>query len=103
MTVEDNKRLILGHYESFVRQQDEEAIREQLAADFVDHEMPPGTPRGPEEAIRLRAMLHKAFPDLKIEIEDMLSRPSRSNAGPQSLSAPVAASLLRFVPTAHNP
>ena len=77
MTIEANKKLIVEHYESFVRQQDEEAMREQLAADFFDHEMPPDTPRGPEGAVRLRAMLHKAFPDLKIEIEDIVAEADR--------------------------
>jgi|SRR6185312_4380241 len=48
MTVEESKKLILEHYDSFLRQQDAEAIRQQLAPDFIDHEMPPGTPRGPE-------------------------------------------------------
>ena len=77
MTVEESKRLILEHYDSFLRQQDANAIHEQLAPDFIDHEMPPGTPRGPEGAIQLRAMLHKAFPDLKIEIEDIVAEADR--------------------------
>jgi len=77
MTPEENKRLILEHYESFVCQQDADAMREQLAPDFLDHEMPPGTPRGPEGAIQLRAMLHNAFPDLKIEVEDIVAEADR--------------------------
>ncbi len=32
MTAEENKKLILTHYESFVHQQDAEAVRKQLAA-----------------------------------------------------------------------
>jgi hypothetical protein len=47
MTGEENKRLISDHYESLVHQQDAEAVRKQLAADFRDHEMPPGTPARP--------------------------------------------------------
>jgi hypothetical protein len=49
MNAEENKKLILAHYESFVHQQDAESARKQLAADFRDHEMPPGNttwPRG---------------------------------------------------------
>jgi predicted SnoaL-like aldol condensation-catalyzing enzyme len=72
MNAEENKKLILAHYESFVHQQDAEAARKQLAADFRDHEMPPGTPPGPEVALQYRAMLHKAFPDLRIKIEDII-------------------------------
>ena len=77
MKAEENKRLILEHYDSFLNRQDADALREQLAQDFVDHEMPPGMPPGPEGAIRLRAMLHNAFPDLRIEIEDIVAEGDR--------------------------
>lgn len=73
MSAEENKKLIRDHYESFVHQQDATAIRRQLAADFVDHEMPPGTPPGPEAIIQYRAMLQTAFPDLRVKIEDILA------------------------------
>lgn len=77
MTPEKNKKLVLEHYESFVHQQDAEAIRRQLASDFRDHEMPPGTPPGPETVIQYGAMLHAAFPDLKIVIEDIVAEADR--------------------------
>lgn len=77
MTAEDNRRLVQEHYESFVAKQDAEAIRRQLAADFVDHEMPPGTPPGPESILQYRAMLHKAFPDLKVRIDDIVAEGDR--------------------------
>ncbi len=73
MTTEQNKKLVREHYESFVHKQDAEAVRRQLAADFVDHEMPPGTPPGPEAALQYRAVLHAAFPDLRIKIEDIVA------------------------------
>lgn len=73
MTLEENKRLILDHYEAFVHQQDREAVRTQLAADFVDHEMPPGTPPGQEAALRWSEMLHQAFPDVWVKVEDIVA------------------------------
>lgn len=73
MTLEEKKKLILDHYEAFLHQQDAEAVRQQLTPDFVDHEMPPGTPPGPEPALRWRAMLHQAFPDLRVKIEDLVA------------------------------
>lgn len=72
MNSEENKKLISEHYDAFLRQ-DAEAVRRQLAADFRDHEMPPGTPPGPEPVLRYRAMLHGAFPDLQIKLEDMVA------------------------------
>ena len=73
MTLEQSKKLILDHYEAFVHRQDAEAVRAQLTADFVDHEMPPGTPPGPEAALRWGAMLHQAFPDMRVKIEDIVA------------------------------
>lgn len=73
MTPAENKQLILDHYEAFTHRQDTEVIRAQLAPDFVDHEMPPGTPPGPEAALRWNAMMHEAFPDLRIRIEDIVA------------------------------
>jgi steroid delta-isomerase-like uncharacterized protein len=77
MNSEDNKKLVLEHYESFVHKQDAEAVRRQLAADFRDNEMPPDTPPGPEPVLQYGAMLHKAFPDLRIEIEDIVAEGDR--------------------------
>lgn len=77
MTLEENKKLILGHYEAFVHRQDAEAMRAQLAGDFVDHEMPPGTPPGPEAALRWSAMLHQAFSDMRVKIEDIVAEDDR--------------------------
>ena len=41
-----------------------------VTADFVDHEAPPGTPRGPEGANAVLRWLRGAFDDLSYEIED---------------------------------
>ena len=73
MTLEEKKKLILDHYDAFVHRQDAEMVRAQLAPDFVDHEMPPGTPPGPEAALRWSKMLHQAFPDLRVTIEDIVA------------------------------
>ena len=43
-----------------------------MRADFRDHQMPPGTPPGPEAALKRRAKLHAAFPDFRIRIEDIV-------------------------------
>jgi len=60
-----------------VHQQDADAVRRQLAPDFLDHEMPLGTPPGPEAAVQYRAMLHTAFPDLRIQIDEMIAEGDR--------------------------
>jgi steroid delta-isomerase-like uncharacterized protein len=77
MTAEENKKLVLDHYEAFLHRRDDDAVRKQLAADFVDHEMPPGTPAGPEGALQYRSMLLAAFPDLQVKIEDIIAEGDR--------------------------
>ncbi|HXS98346.1 MAG TPA: ester cyclase [Candidatus Limnocylindrales bacterium] len=77
MTSEENRKLVLEHYESFLQKRDAEAIRKQLAPDFLDHEMPPGTPPGPEPVLQFGALLLAAFPDLRIEIEDIVAEGDR--------------------------
>ena len=39
--------------------------------------MPPETPPGPEAVLQCRAMLHTAFPDLRINIEDIVAAGDR--------------------------
>ena len=77
MSAEDNKKLVLDHYEAFLHRRDDEAVSKQLAADFVDHEMPPGTPAGPEGALHYHSMLLAAFPDLRVKIEDIVAEGDR--------------------------
>ena len=77
MNLEEKKKLILDHYEAFVRRQDAESVRAQLTEDFVDHEMPRGTPPGPEAALRWSQMLHQAFPDLRVKVEDIVAESDR--------------------------
>src|SRR5271165_6605519 len=63
MTPEENKKLVLDHYEALYRE-DAGAVRKQLAAGFVDHEAPLGSmPPGPEAVLRAFESVYRAFPD----------------------------------------
>lgn len=77
MGLAENKKLILEHYDSFINHRDEAALRRQVSPDFIDHEMPPGTPPGPESVIKLRAMLDAAFPDFRVSIDDIIAEGDR--------------------------
>jgi predicted ester cyclase len=77
MTTEENKKLVLDHYESFVHRRDAEAVRKQLGPDFRDHEMPPGDATRPRVRPPVLATLHVAFPDLRIKIEDVVAEGDR--------------------------
>jgi steroid delta-isomerase-like uncharacterized protein len=77
MSTEANKRLVLDHLEAMVNRGDAETAKKQLAPDFVDHELPPNVPPGPAAAWRRREMLHEAFPDLHVEVEDIIAEHDR--------------------------
>ena len=73
MTLEENKKLVLDHYEALYRH-DAEAVRKQLAADFVDHEAPYGSmPPGPDAVLRAFEMVHRAVPDLSVKVEAIVA------------------------------
>ncbi len=48
-----------------------------VTPDFVDHEAPPGTPRGPEGANAVLRWLRGAFGDLSYEIKDAFGEGDR--------------------------
>jgi len=73
MTLEENKKLVLDHYEALYRHH-AETVRKQLSADFVDHEAHWGTiPPGPEAVLRTFEMVHRAFPDLSVKVEAIVA------------------------------
>jgi steroid delta-isomerase-like uncharacterized protein len=73
MSPEQNKILIRNHYEATTHKGDAEAIEEQVAPDFIDHDAPPGTPRGSEGVKKHIAAVRSAFPDIRVTIEDMIA------------------------------
>jgi steroid delta-isomerase-like uncharacterized protein len=65
--------LVLDHYEALYRR-DAEAVRKQLAADFLDHETPFGNmPPGPDAVLRVFESVLRAFPDLRVKVEDIVA------------------------------
>jgi steroid delta-isomerase-like uncharacterized protein len=77
MSVESNKALVREHYERLTNRKDLTAADEQLAPDFVDHDALPGLPGGPEGVKAWMRLLHGAFPDLSVEIEDLVAEGDR--------------------------
>jgi hypothetical protein len=67
MGLQENKNLILEHYDAFVHRQDAEAVRRQLAEDFRDHDMPPGIPPGPRAHCNTARYFTGLFPTCGLE------------------------------------
>lgn len=74
MSTEQNKALLRQIMEEVFSQGNMRRADELLAPDFVDHEeLPPGIPRNREGVKQLTTILHHAFPDLKITIDDIIA------------------------------
>lgn len=72
MSVEENKAIVRDYFEAFTNK-DLAWIDEHIAPDFVRHD--PGLPfevRGPEGVRHLNSVLLTAFPDLRLDLEDVV-------------------------------
>ncbi len=77
MLMEDMKQLVRDHYEAGVHRGDMQAVERQLNPDFVDHDVLPGTPPGLESTKEYLISLRRAFPDMRVTIEDMIAEGDR--------------------------
>ena len=75
MTHLQAKEFIRNHFEEFINRKNVNIANVNLAADFVDHgaDVPPGTPPGPAGAIQYVSGALKRFPDLHVQIEDIIA------------------------------
>jgi predicted ester cyclase len=69
------REFIRNHFEEFVNKKNVQIGNVNFAQDFVDHgaDVPPGMPPGPAGAIQYVAGALKRFPDLYVQIEDMIA------------------------------
>lgn len=56
------------------------AFDELFAPDFVEHELPPGVPPGREGTRQLFSALHAAFPDIHVDVKEIVARDDRAAA-----------------------
>src|SRR5579863_317276 len=75
MTYAEVREFIRNHFEEFVNKKNVSVGWVNFAADFVDHgaDVPPGMPPGPAGAIEYVSGALKAFPDLRVEIQDLVA------------------------------
>lgn len=70
---EQNRRLVLGHFEDFVNRKDLDAIDRNVSPDFLDHDGPGGKEVDRATDRAMMAAMQKRMPDLKVEIRDALA------------------------------
>ncbi len=74
MTTEQNKAIVRRVNKEFIEGGNVNTVYEIFSADFINHSAPPGSPQGPEAIIYFfNQLLKPAFPDLKVEIQDMVA------------------------------
>lgn len=75
MTRTEAKGFVRNHFEEFVNRKNLNIGNVNLAPEFVDHgaDVPPGTPPGPAGAIQYVGGAYKKFPDVHVEILDLIA------------------------------
>jgi predicted SnoaL-like aldol condensation-catalyzing enzyme len=75
MTVAEAKEFVRNHFEEFVNRKNLDIADLNFAAKFQDHgaDVPPGLPPGPAGAKQYVGGAYKKFPNIHVEILDMIS------------------------------
>ncbi len=73
MSLEENKAIELRFFEEVVNKGNLAVIDEIVAANFVQHDAPPGITADREGMKQFFAMAHSAFPDFHSTLEDMFA------------------------------
>ena len=77
LTIDQMKEKVRSHFEDFVNRRKAEVIRDNMTADFYDHDGPGGTPTGVAGDEEMMRMMYQLFPDLHITIDEMTAEGDR--------------------------
>jgi predicted SnoaL-like aldol condensation-catalyzing enzyme len=79
MSQSEMKQFVRNHFEEFVNRKNLDIGNVNFAPEFVDHgaDVPPGTPIGPAGAIQYVGGAYKKFPDIRVEILDLIAEDDR--------------------------
>ncbi len=72
-TAAENKATVQHLYEQLFNQGNLSVADEVIAPDFINHNAPPGSNRGPESMRQLITMLSTAFPDMHYTVEEIVA------------------------------
>ena len=74
----DAGRHVVAYLDRLLNQRDLRACDEFLAPGYIDHDAPEGTPPGPAPTREYVAGLLAQYPDLRLEVEDVLSQGNKA-------------------------
>lgn len=79
MTQTEMKQFVRDHFEEFVNRKNLQIGKVNFAPEFVDHgaDVPAGLPPGPEGAMQYVGGAYKKFPDIRVEILDLIAEDDR--------------------------
>jgi len=79
MTLSEMKEFVRNHFEEFVNHKNLSIGKVNFAPEFVDHgsDVPPGLPPGPQGAMQYVGGAYKKFPDIHVEILDLIAEDDR--------------------------
>jgi predicted ester cyclase len=79
MTHTEAKDFVRNHFEEFVNRKNLKIGEVNFAPEFVDHgaDVPSGTPPGPAGAMQYVGGAYKKFPDIQVEILDVIAEEDR--------------------------
>ena len=79
MTHDEAREFVREHFEEFVNRRNVAIGTVNFSPDFVDHgaDVPPGQPPGPAGAMAYVGRALERFPDMHVEIEDMIAEGDR--------------------------
>jgi predicted ester cyclase len=72
-TLEEMKDFVRRHFDDFVNRQQSEVALKNFSPDFLDHDEPGGPVVGPLAAKIMMENVYQRWPDLRVEVEDILA------------------------------
>jgi len=79
MIFDEMKEFVRNHFEEFVNRKNLDIADKNFAPEFVDHgaDVPPGMPPGPAGAKAYVGGAYKKFPDIHVDILDLIAEDDR--------------------------
>ena len=75
--IERNKELVLRFVEQFINRDNTQVVDELIAADYLDHNAPPGQKRGPDGVKATSMLVRQSLQDLRVTTEDVIAEGDR--------------------------
>jgi predicted ester cyclase len=72
------KVLVCQYFQGLLNEKDLSVCDEMLSSDYIDHDAPSDTLPGPQSIKEFVARFLEAYPDLHVEIEDLLAEENKA-------------------------